>query len=55
MSMLKKYRVRVFYRAWQDMEVYATGEYELKEITQSLDADDATLEYDFFEILEAKE
>jgi hypothetical protein len=53
--MIKKYKVRVFYNAWQDMEVYATGKHELKEITQSLDADDVTLQYDFFEILEEED
>lgn len=49
---LKKYKVRVFYNAWQDMEVYAKDKRELKEITQSLDADNVTLAYDFFEVLE---
>lgn len=51
-EILKKYKVRVFYNAWQDMEVFATGKHELKEIVQSLDADDLRVKYDFYEVLE---
>jgi hypothetical protein len=50
--MLKTYKVRVFYNAWQDVELQATGEYELKELVQSLDTDNVHLSYDFFEELE---
>lgn len=50
--MKKKYKVRVFYNAWQDVEIQAENEEELSDIIEELSTNNVNLQLDFFEELE---
>ena len=49
--MKKKYKVRVLYNAWQDVEIRAENEEELSDIIEELSTNDVNLELDFYEEL----
>ena len=49
--MSKKYKVRVFYNAWQDVEIKADNEEELRDIIDELSTNNVNLELDFYEEL----
>ena len=50
--MKKKYKVRVFYNAWQDVEIKAVNEEELSDIIEELSTNNVNLQLDFYEELE---
>ena len=50
-QMKKKYKVRVFYNAWQDVEIKAENEEELSDIIEELSTNDVNLQLDFYEEL----
>ena len=50
--MKKKYKVRVFYNAWQDVEIRAEDEEELSDIIEELSTNNVNLQLDFYEELD---
>jgi hypothetical protein len=54
---MKKFKVRVFYNAWQD-KVFELDEYErsiMRDLVHDLDTENINMMIDFYEIEEVKE